>query len=126
MKTGVRCAGHAGIGLAADPSRYAPLATQARRELKVMRQVVGAGAKMGPRAALRLAALTKGQALADRIMDAALDPEGGTAGANLALRTLDAIDPLVQVETSQSVLHDRVMADPEGASFKDLAALYGA
>ncbi len=67
----------------------------------------------------------KGDALASRIMTAALDPEGGTAGASLALRTIDAIDPLVEVETSLSVVRDRVMADPKNASWADLRVLYG-
>ena len=36
-------------------------------------------------------------------MATALDPEGGSAGANVALRALDAVDPLVEVTAVTTV-----------------------
>jgi len=125
MKEAVLCAGHAGVGLAADPSRYAPLATEARRQLKLTRQMVGGGAKMGPRAALRLEALRKAEPLAQRIIATALDPESGVGGANVALRVLDAIDPMVSVEatTSEAQLIAKVQRG-EDPTWSELRAVF--
>ncbi len=36
-------------------------------------------------------------------MATALDPDGGSAGANVALRVLDAVDPLVEVTAVTTV-----------------------
>ena len=41
--------------------------------------------------------------LANRYMAQALDPGGGAAGANVALRVLDAVDPLVEVSAITAV-----------------------
>lgn len=126
LKGAVMCAGHAGLGLVSDPHGHAALAHEARRQIKLTRQVVGNGARLGPRAALRLAVLAKAQPLADRIMATALDPEGGSAGANVALRVLDAVDPLVSVEattTTWDTVYEKLKRG-EDPTFKELKAVF--
>ena len=64
--------------------------------------------------------------LADRIMATALDPEGGSAGANVALRVLDAVDPLVEVSAITTV--DTVLskiARGEDPTWAELNAVFG-
>ena len=47
-------------------------------------------------------------------MATALDPEGGPASANVALRVLDAIDPLVDAATEDDgAERSRRVADPD-------------
>ena len=56
---------------------------------------------------------------------ASIDPEGGVAGANLALRTLDAIDPLVTVEATTSM--DEMLAKVqrgEDPTWSELRAVF--
>ena len=60
-------------------------------------------------------------------MAEALDPENGVAGANLALRTLDAVDPLVEVSESVTTgveLGQRLLARSAWAA-DPLAARHG-
>ena len=64
--------------------------------------------------------------LAQRIMAQALDPEGGSAGANVALRVLDAVDPLVEV--SAITIVDTVLAKiarGEDPTWGELNAVFG-
>ena len=64
--------------------------------------------------------------LADRILATALDPDGGAAGANVALRELAAVDPLVEVSASTTV--DTVLskiARGEDPTWAELNAVFG-
>lgn len=57
-------------------------------------------------------------------MAAALDSENGVVGANLALRTLDAVDPLIEVSSITTV--DTVLGKlqrGEDPTLKELRAL---
>src|SRR6476619_8479711 len=59
-------------------------------------------------------------------MAQALDPGGGAAGANVALRVLDAVDPLVEVSAVTSV--DTVLskiARGEDPTWAELNAVFG-
>jgi hypothetical protein len=67
-----------------------------------------------------------GAPLAQRIMAQALDPDGGAAGANVALRVLDAVDPLVEVSAITTV--DTVLskiARGEDPTWAELNAAFG-
>jgi hypothetical protein len=64
--------------------------------------------------------------LASRIMATALDPDGGAAGANVALRVLDAVDPLVEVSAITTV--DTVVQKiqrGEDPTWAELNAVFG-
>jgi hypothetical protein len=59
-------------------------------------------------------------------MATALDPEGGSAGANVALRVLDAVDPLVSVEattTTWDTVYEKLKRG-EDPTFKELKAVF--
>jgi hypothetical protein len=59
-------------------------------------------------------------------MAQALDPDGGAAGANVALRVLDAVDPLVEVSAITTV--DTVLAKiarGEDPTWAELNAVFG-
>ena len=98
------CGGHSGLGLAASPVEHAKLSAEKRRHLKLTRQLVAPGGKWGPRAALRMEAMRRADALAARAVDAALDPQASpVAAGNLALRLIEAVDPAEKATLEVSI-----------------------
>jgi hypothetical protein len=61
--------------------------------------------------------------LARRIVDEALDPDNGVRGAELALKTLDAVDPLAEASFSFDLPSSP--EDVEKMSYEQLKALLG-
>lgn len=88
------CAAHTGLGIAADPAAYQPLAIEQRREnLRVqaqVRAVLGVTRTDSPRALLK----AKVYAQRERIVDTAI--EGALKDGRLAMRVIDAVDPPIQ------------------------------
>jgi hypothetical protein len=68
------CAGHAGLGLAADPRAAQRTAAASRSALKARRRLLGIGpGRVAPLQAARLRALERAEELAEALVDGPLD-----------------------------------------------------
>jgi hypothetical protein len=101
------CNGHAGVGVASDPTRYSPIAHDARRrQLQAraeLRMLFGDRGRIGPRTVLREEVARNAKRIAGTAVNAALDPSADPIRAGkLALELIREADPLVQAEISVS------------------------
>ena len=101
------CAAHSGLGIAADPQRYVPLAHQARkRNLEIratMRHLIGDIGRTSPRQVLRAAVIAQAEPLVGRAVNAALSSEvPDDRAGKLALELIREVDPAVKAEVSLS------------------------
>ena len=121
------CSAHTGeSGVAANPALWAGRGGQAHaersRQRAALRLALGVDRSYGPRAALRAASALRAGEVAGRAVGAILDPKvDPVRAAELALRLIDAVDPLSTVSI-ETVLPD----DPhalQGMSLTDLQSL---
>jgi hypothetical protein len=109
--------GHVGGGGTADLDAMRLKAASKKRELKIVRQVVGVGPsrQADPRAVMRLRAAQRAWDIARAVVDGPLDAELPVlAKQRAALAALDATFPL-STTTVELSLHD-----PEGMSWNDM------
>jgi hypothetical protein len=101
LRGGEFCAGHAGIGVAANPAHYAPLGQRAHREQlavrATMRAMYGGTRPNSPRAVLRAHVHREAARLASTAVSAALDPSVDPLRAgSLAIKLIETADPPAQ------------------------------
>jgi hypothetical protein len=122
------CAAHSGKGVSADPSRWSPIAREAKAERVAVRATIramyGANRNVGPRAVLRAHVDREAERLVGTAVNAALSKESDPLKAgSLALRLIETAHPPVQatVEFSKS-LEDVTRADVDAMSYSELLA----
>jgi hypothetical protein len=96
------CNSHSGIGIVSDPSGYSVKANAKRRENLAaaarVRATLGITRHGSIRNVLRVQAAAQAQALASRVINAALDERvPAKDAAVIALRLVDAVDPPVEI-----------------------------
>jgi hypothetical protein len=94
------CAGHSGLGLAADPVAAEQRSKEVRARWKARRTLLGipASGRANPRQLARLKALQRSEELAEALVDGPLDdPDLGSMQRQLAAaRVVDATFPLAE------------------------------
>jgi hypothetical protein len=95
------CAGHSGLGLAANPVAAEQRSKEVRARWKARRKLLGipASGRGNPRQLARLKALERSEELAEALVDGPLDdPDLSSVQKHLAAaRVLDAVFPLTEV-----------------------------
>jgi len=113
------CAAHSGMGVAADPARYAPLGIEASKEARAvraqMRLQLGITRKGGPRSVLKARAFAEAERLAATAINGAFDDP------RLALAIIKEADPAPQAEISVSA--PLSVEDVNGMSMSQLFAV---
>ena len=120
------CAAHSGVGISADPARYAPIGQRAHREQlavrATMRAMYGGTRPNSPRAVLKAHVHREAERLVGRALTAALNPDVDDAkAAGLAMRLIETADP-----PAQATLELGATLTPEGVdrlSYSELLAV---
>jgi hypothetical protein len=117
------CAAHSGLGISADPARYAPIGQAAHREQlavrATMRAMHGGTRPNSPRAVLRAHVHRNAERLAGRALGAALSPATDDAkAAGIAIRLIETADPPSQATLEISA--DLTPEDVDKLSYSEL------
>lgn len=117
------CNAHSGLGVAADPSAWAPRAGKARavqrRRQAALRLQLGITRQSTPRGVLRAHAYVEAERIAARVVDAVLDENVAPAvAARLGLDLIDTVDPQATMTASVTA-----PSTPEGVAELSLSQL---
>jgi len=105
------CSAHSGLGISQDPAGFAAKGGKALAERSerraALRLALGLDRAYGPRAALKAAASLEASRIAGRVIGTVIDPKvDPVRAADLGLRLIDAVDPLVSVSVETEMPAD--------------------